>query len=77
MSPDMVVQRLRQLRYGRPPSLDSIRRQAGVSRTELYRGMNRGTFSEAKAKALAAVLQDIPDMPYQNRRSPRANSGRL
>ena len=70
MSPDMVVRRLRELRYGRPPSLDSIRRQAGVSRTELYRGMNRGSFSADKAAALARVLQGIPDTRYDNRGSP-------
>ena len=61
---ERVVTELRQLRYGRKPSLNSIARAAGISRTMLYNVINSGQASVAVAAALQRGLQAVQKNRY-------------
>ncbi len=76
MTAEQVVQQLRAIRYGRPPSLRSLARAADMSPPKLYEAINTGRLSENHRQALAAALHGVKIVQYENPRS-AGNSGPL
>ena len=61
---ERVVTELRQLRYGRQPSLTSVARAAGISRMTLYEVINSGCQpSEAVTQAIKRGLRSRQNRP--------------
>lgn len=59
MTAEQVVTELRKIRYGRPPSLQSLARSAGISRVTLYEVIKSGRPSAAVAQSLGKALQAV------------------
>jgi DNA-binding phage protein len=65
---ELVIQQLRVIRYR--PTIASISRESGVSRTALYVIMRTGTMSERDRRRLSRVLQSDHNRPSHNPSSP-------
>ena len=59
LTEQQVVQELRRIRYGRPPSLSSIAKAAGISRVTLYEVINTGAATERLTASLSMALQNV------------------
>lgn len=59
MTPEQVVQKLRAVRYTKPPTLSDIAHAAGISHMAAYRAVTTGRLSEAHRQAFERALRQF------------------